>query len=78
MFLKKYCKFQSFCCCFDYFSYQTAESALKSTAEKTTSIFGGLTSGLSSKITQMKKSDSYRSLEEKMGSAYENVKVKIN
>lgn len=58
-------------------SYQITESALKSTAEKTTSIFGGLTSGLSTKLTQMKKSDSYRSLEEKMGSAYENVKVSV-
>lgn len=59
--------------------YQSTQSALKSTAEKTTSIFGGLTSGItsgiSSKLTQMKKSDSYRSIEERVGSAYENVKV---
>lgn len=55
--------------------YQKTESALKSTAEKTTSILGGLTSGLTSKLSQMKKSDSYRSIEERVGSAYENVKV---
>lgn len=55
--------------------FQKTESALKTTAEKTTSIFGGLTSGISSKLSQMKKSDSYRSIEERVGSAYENVKV---
>lgn len=55
--------------------FQKTESALKSTAEKTTSILGGLTSGITSKLSQMKKSDSYRSIEERVGSAYENVKV---
>lgn len=58
--------------------YQSTQSALKSTAEKTTSIFGGLTSGLSSKLSQMKKSDSYRSIEERVGSAYENVKTRVS
>lgn len=48
---------------------------MKTTAEKTTSLFGGLTSGISTKLSQMKKSDSYRSIEERVGSAYENVKV---
>jgi len=57
--------------------YQKTESALKTTAEKTSSIFGGITSGLSSRISQMKKSDSYKTLEEKVGSAYENVKGKV-
>lgn len=61
-----------FCC-----SYQKTESALKTTAEKTSSIFGGITSGLSSRLSQMKKSDSYKTLEEKVGSAYENVKVTL-
>lgn len=56
--------------------FQKTESAIKSTAEKTTSILGGLTSGFTSKLSQMKKSDSYRSIEERVGSAYENVKVK--
>lgn len=57
--------------------YQKTASALSTTAEKTSSILGGLTSGLSSKFTQMKKSDSYRSLEEKVDSAYKNVKTKV-
>lgn len=55
--------------------YQVTESAIKTTAEKTSSILGGLTSGITSKLSQMKKSDSYRSIEERVGSAYENVKV---
>lgn len=55
--------------------YQATESAIKTTAEKTSSILGGLTSGFTSKLSQMKKSDSYRSIEERVGSAYENVKV---
>lgn len=55
--------------------FQKTESAIKTTAEKTSSILGGLTSGITNKLSQMKKSDSYRSIEERVGSAYENVKV---
>jgi len=58
--------------------YQKTESAFKTTAEKTSSILGGITSGLTSKLSQMKKSDSYRSIEERVGSAYENVKTKVS
>ncbi|XP_016841477.1 tumor protein D54 isoform X4 [Nasonia vitripennis] len=57
--------------------YQKTESVLKNTAEKTTSILGGFGSGLSMKIGQMRNSDSFRSLEEKVGSAYENVKGRV-
>lgn len=57
--------------------FQKTESVFKSTAEKTTSIFGGFGSGLSMKLGQMRNSDSFRSLEEKVGSAYENVKTKV-
>lgn len=57
--------------------FQKTESAIKTTAEKTSSILGGLTSGISNKLSQMKKSDSYRSIEERVGSAYENVKVTV-
>ncbi|XP_037949084.1 tumor protein D52-like isoform X1 [Teleopsis dalmanni] len=55
--------------------FQRTESVLKSTSEKTASVFGSITSGISSKFSQMKNSDSMRSIEEKVGSAYENVKV---
>ena len=50
---------------------------IKSTAEKTTSILGGITAGMSTKIGQMRNSDSFRSIEERVGTAYENVKVTI-
>ncbi|XP_026473365.1 tumor protein D54-like isoform X1 [Ctenocephalides felis] len=58
--------------------YQKTELVLKSTAEKTTSLLGGITGGLTSKIGQMRNSESFKSLEEKMGSAYENVKTKVS
>ncbi|CAH2050557.1 unnamed protein product, partial [Iphiclides podalirius] len=57
--------------------YQKTESVIKSTAEKTTSIFGGITAGVSSKLGQMRNSESFRSIEERVGSAYENVKGKV-
>ncbi|XP_017078255.1 uncharacterized protein LOC108112649 isoform X1 [Drosophila eugracilis] len=55
--------------------YQRTESVLKSTGEKTASVFGSITSGISSKFSQMKNSESMRSIEASVGSAYENVKV---
>lgn len=58
--------------------YQKTESVIKSTAEKTTSIFGGITAGVSTKLGQMRNSDSFRSIEERVGTAYENVKGKVS
>ncbi|XP_017087174.1 tumor protein D52 isoform X10 [Drosophila bipectinata] len=55
--------------------YQRTESVLKSTGEKTASVFGSITSGISSKLSQMKNSESMRSIEASVGSAYENVKA---
>uniref|UniRef100_A0A1I8M5F7 Tumor protein D52 n=1 Tax=Musca domestica TaxID=7370 RepID=A0A1I8M5F7_MUSDO len=55
--------------------FQRTESVLKTTSEKTASVFGSITSGITSKFSQMKNSESMRSIEEKVGSAYENVKV---
>ncbi|XP_075236249.1 uncharacterized protein LOC142333169 isoform X3 [Lycorma delicatula] len=57
--------------------YQKTESVIKTTAEKTTSLLGGIGSGLTTKLGQLKNSDSFRSFEEKVGSAYENVKTKV-
>ncbi|XP_023036772.1 uncharacterized protein LOC6652239 isoform X2 [Drosophila willistoni] len=57
--------------------FQRTESVLKSTGEKTASVFGSITSGISSKLSQMKNSDSMRSIEASVGSAYENVKTKV-
>ncbi|XP_034651898.1 uncharacterized protein LOC117890906 isoform X3 [Drosophila subobscura] len=55
--------------------YQRTESVLKTTGEKTASVFGSFTSGISSRLSQMKNSESMRSIEASVGSAYENVKV---
>ncbi|XP_065367210.1 tumor protein D52-like isoform X3 [Calliphora vicina] len=55
--------------------FQRTESVLKTTGERTASVFSSITGGISSKFSQMKNSESMRSIEEKVGSAYENVKV---
>lgn len=55
--------------------YQKTETALKSTAEKTTSFLGGIGTGLSAKLGAVKNSDTFRSMEERVGSVYSNVKV---
>ncbi|XP_068144081.1 uncharacterized protein [Drosophila tropicalis] len=57
--------------------FQRTESMLKSTGEKTASVFGSITTGITSKFSQMKNSDSMRSIEASVGSAYENVKTKV-
>ncbi|XP_076685798.1 uncharacterized protein LOC143377882 isoform X1 [Andrena cerasifolii] len=57
--------------------FQKTESVFKTTAEKTSSILGGFGSGLSMRLGQMRNSDSFRSLEERVGSAYENMKTKV-
>ncbi|XP_030765302.1 tumor protein D54 isoform X4 [Sitophilus oryzae] len=46
--------------------------------QKTTSILGGITGNISNKLGQMRHSESFRSFEEKVGSAYENVKQSFN
>ncbi|XP_057372220.1 tumor protein D54-like [Daphnia carinata] len=57
--------------------YQKTETALKTTAEKTTTFLGGITGGLSAKIGAVKNSDTFRSMEERVGSVYTNVKSKV-
>ncbi|XKL61819.1 hypothetical protein PGB90_001652 [Kerria lacca] len=57
--------------------YQKTESVIKPFAERTTSLIGGFGSGITSKLGQLKNSESFRSLEEKVGSAYENVKTRV-
>uniref|UniRef100_A0A8D8V260 Acidic leucine-rich nuclear phosphoprotein 32 family member A n=2 Tax=Cacopsylla melanoneura TaxID=428564 RepID=A0A8D8V260_9HEMI len=58
--------------------YQSAENLVKPVAEKATNILGGFGSGISTKLGQIKSSESFRSFEEKVGSAYENVKTKVS
>ncbi|EDW08755.1 uncharacterized protein LOC6578921 isoform X2 [Drosophila mojavensis] len=57
--------------------FQRTESVLKTTGEKTASVFGSITSGITSKLSQMKNSESMRSIEASVGTAYENVKTKV-
>ncbi|KAF5275660.1 hypothetical protein FQA39_LY06772 [Lamprigera yunnana] len=45
--------------------------------QKTTSMIGELTGSISNKLGQMRHSESFRSIEERVGSAYENVKTKV-
>ncbi|KAF7287128.1 tumor protein D54 isoform X2 [Rhynchophorus ferrugineus] len=67
--------------------YQTVESKVEQVAkavadaplyQKTTSLIGGITGNISNKLGQMRHSDSFRSFEEKVGTAYENVKQSVN
>ncbi|XP_065094677.1 tumor protein D52 isoform X2 [Ochlerotatus camptorhynchus] len=58
--------------------YQKTETAIKTTAGRTTSVLGGITSKMTQKISDMKQSDSFRSFEERVGSAYENVRSKVS
>jgi len=57
--------------------YQKTAEGVKAGAEKTGSMFGGFTANLSAKIGAIKESETFRSLEEKVGSAYTNVKAKV-
>lgn len=50
-------------------------SVLCSSYQKTTSLIGGITGNITNKLGQMRHSESFRSIEEKVESAYENVKV---
>ncbi|XP_035918953.1 uncharacterized protein LOC118517166 isoform X2 [Anopheles stephensi] len=58
--------------------YQKTESAIKTTAGKTTSVIGGIAGKMTQKLTEMKQSDSFRSFEERVGTAYENVRSKVS
>lgn len=56
-------------------AYQKTESAIKATAEKTTSLFGGIGSAMSQKLGALKNTESFRSMEERVSSAVSTVKV---
>lgn len=47
---------------------------MSTAAEKTSSLFSGFTS----KLSQMKNSESFKSFEGKVGGAYESVKVRVS
>ncbi|XP_057663114.1 uncharacterized protein F13E6.1 isoform X6 [Diorhabda carinulata] len=45
--------------------------------QKTSSVIGGIAGNITNKLGQMRHSESFKSFEEKVGSAYENVKTKV-
>jgi len=53
--------------------YQKTESAIKTTAEKTSSLFGEIGSAVSQKIGALKNTDTFKSMEEKVSSAVTTV-----
>lgn len=55
--------------------YLTTEFISNYRYQKTSSVIGGITGSISTKIGQMRHSESFKSIEEKVGTAYENVKV---
>jgi hypothetical protein len=61
----------------DSTAYQKTESAIKATAEKTTSLFGGIGSAMSQKIGALKNTESFRSMEERVSTAVSSVKTKM-
>lgn len=59
-------------------AYQKTNMALKSASEKTTSALGTLGASVSRKLGDMKNSTTFRSFEERVGSAYSNVRTKMS
>jgi len=57
--------------------YKKTEDAVKATAEKTTSLFGGIGSAVSNKIGALKNTESFKSMEERVSSAVGTVKTKM-
>jgi len=54
--------------------YHKTNEVVKTAAEKTSSLFSGFTT----KLSQMKNSESFKSFEGKVGGAYESVKTKVS
>jgi len=57
----------------DSTAYQKTESAIKTTAEKTSSLFGEIGSAVSQKIGALKNTETFKSMEEKVSSAVTTV-----
>jgi hypothetical protein len=58
--------------------YQKTETAVKSAAEATTSVFGTIGASMSRKLGDVKNSTTFKSFEERVGYAYTNVKEKMS
>ncbi|XP_054716169.1 tumor protein D52-like isoform X2 [Uloborus diversus] len=59
-------------------AYQKTSQTLKTASEKTSEAFGTLGATVSKKLEEVKQSPAFKSLEEKVGSAYTNVKTKVS
>ncbi|XP_042896993.1 tumor protein D54 isoform X2 [Parasteatoda tepidariorum] len=57
--------------------YQKTSQTLKTATEKTSSVLGSLGATMSKKLGDVKNSSTFRSFEERMGSAYSNVKTRM-
>jgi len=58
--------------------FQKTETVFKSAGEKTTTVLGTFGATVSKKIGEVKNSETFKSFEEKVGSAYTNVKTKVS
>ena len=56
-------------------AYQKTSQTLKSATEKTSEAFGNIGASMTKKLEEVKQSPAFKTLEEKVGSAYTNVKV---
>ncbi|KAG8188964.1 hypothetical protein JTE90_010057 [Oedothorax gibbosus] len=57
--------------------YQKTSQTVKTAAEKTTSVLGTWGASMSKKLGEVKNSSTFRSFEERMGSAYTNVRSRM-
>ncbi|GIY57969.1 tumor protein D54 [Caerostris darwini] len=57
--------------------YQKTSQTVKTAAERTTSVLGSLGASMSKKLGEVKNSSTFRSFEERMGSAYTNVRSRM-
>ncbi|GBL79866.1 Tumor protein D54 [Araneus ventricosus] len=58
-------------------AYQKTSQTVKTAAEKTTSVLGVFGASVSKKLGEVKNSSTFRSFEERMGSAYTNVRSRM-
>ncbi|XP_076326376.1 tumor protein D52-like isoform X2 [Tachypleus tridentatus] len=58
--------------------YQRTTNTLKTAGEKSTVALGNFGANMTRKLGELKNSQTFRSFEEKVGSAYDNVKTKLS
>lgn len=58
-------------------TYQKTSSAVKTASEKTNAVVSSFGASVSKKLGDLRNSNTFRSMEEKVGGAYSNVKAKV-